>query len=125
MALDRRNSPRDGAEGHMVHDVGGLDFGPVDRAEHALSYYEKRVDALLMLLAGRQVFRVDALRRAVEEYSAQEYDGTAYYDRWIKAIRELLLEQEVIGARELADRIDTVAARLTAEGIAVDRSPVP
>ena len=124
MALERKNSLRDSAGGRTVQDVGGLDFGPIDRSEHDLSYYEKRVDAILMLLARHQIFRVDALRRAVEEYSAQEYDGTAYYDRWIKAIRELLLEQEVIGAEELEERIAAIAERYAAEGIEVDRSPV-
>ena len=123
MALERRNSVREGAGGRTVHDVGGLDFGPIDRTEHELSYYEQRVDAILMLLARHGIFRVDALRRAVEEYSAQEYDGTAYYDRWIKAIRTLLLEQEIIGADELEDRIRTIAERYAAGGIEVDRSP--
>ena len=123
MALERRNSVREGAGGRTVHDVGGLDFGPIDRTEHELSYYEQRVDAILMLLARHGIFRVDALRRAVEEYSAQEYDGTAYYDRWIKAIRTLLLEQEIIGADELEDRIRTIAERYAADGIEVDRSP--
>ena len=124
MTLERKNSLRDSAGGRTVQDVGGLDFGPIDRSEHDLSYYEKRVDAILMLLARHQIFRVDALRRAVEEYSAQEYDGTAYYDRWIKAIRELLLEQEVIGADELEEHIAAIAERYASEGIEVDRSPV-
>lgn len=123
MALERRNSVREDAGGRTVHDVGGLDFGPIDRTEHELSYYEQRVDAILMLLARHGIFRVDALRRAVEEYSAQEYDGTAYYDRWIRAIRTLLLEQEIIGADELEDRIRTIAERYAADGIEVDRSP--
>ena len=123
MALERRNSVREDAGGRTVHDVGGLDFGPIDRTEHELSYYEQRVDAILMLLARHGIFRVDALRRAVEEYSAQEYDGTAYYDRWIRAIRTLLLEQEIIGADELEDRIRAIAERYAADGIEVDRSP--
>ncbi|MEM8813199.1 MAG: ScnB-like protein [Pseudomonadota bacterium] len=124
MVLERKNSVRDGAGGRTVHDVGGLDFGRIDRTDHELSYYEQRVDAILMLMARHRAFTVDGLRRAVEDYSAQEYDGTAYYDRWIKAIRELLLEQEIIGAEELETRIRTIADRLEADGIDVDRSAV-
>ncbi len=124
MSLERKNSVREGSGGRTVQDVGGLDFGPIDRSEHELSYYEKRVDAMLMLLARHQIFRIDALRRAVEEYSAQEYDGTAYYDRWIRAIRELLLEQEVIGQAELETRIAAIAEHLTKQGIEIDRTPV-
>ena len=117
---ERFNSLRTGTDGRGIHDVGGLDFGPVDREEHELTYYEKRVDALLMLLARHRVFRVDALRRAIEGYAEQEYDGTAYYDRWIKAIRILLLEQNVLSPEELDARIEEVRARLQREGRVVD-----
>jgi hypothetical protein len=110
-----------------VHDVGGLSFGPVDRDEHPLSFYEQRVDAMLMLLVGpkRGAFKVDALRRAVEAFSQSEYDGTAYYDRWITAIRGLLVEQEVLTAAEIDARIAAVTARFAAEGrpLAAEATP--
>ena len=35
-----------------VHDRGGRpDAGPINTAEHALSFWEKRTDALLVLLS--------------------------------------------------------------------------
>ena len=35
-----------------VHDRGGWpDAGPIDKAEHELSFWEKRTDALLVLLS--------------------------------------------------------------------------
>ncbi|MEM8839651.1 MAG: ScnB-like protein [Pseudomonadota bacterium] len=124
---ERITNIRKGTPGNAVHDVGGLDFGPVDREEHDLSLYEKRVDALLMLLAGpkNSAFRVDALRRTVEDYAEQEYDGTPYYDRWIRAIRNLLLEQEIVTEAELDAKIASVCDRLEAEGQIVSRKPVP
>lgn len=125
MTFERNNSERKGAGGRNIHDVGGLEFSTIDHSEHELSYYEKRVDALLMLLIGKQYFRVDALRRMIESYAEQEYDGVPYYDRWIRAIRNLLIEQEVLSEEEITKRIRQVCDRLEAEGLDVDRELVP
>lgn len=45
------------------HDLGGLLAGPVDRCERETACWEKRVDAILMLLTDktRQLMRVDEL----------------------------------------------------------------
>ena len=116
---------RGDGEGRAVHDVGGLPGGPIDRDEHDPSHYERRVDALVMLLTGHGAFRVDALRRMVETYAEQKYDGTPYYDRWIVAVRNLLVEQEVLTRPEIDDRIAAVRARLLADGLQVDPDPLP
>jgi hypothetical protein len=34
------------------HDMGGLPAGPVERAEHDYADWERRVDALMILLSG-------------------------------------------------------------------------
>lgn len=114
---ERRTNRREDAD-RAVHDVGGLCFGRIDREEHELSLYEQRVDAMLMLLIGpkRAAFTVDALRRAVEDFSQGEYDGTPYYDRWITAIRNLLVEQGILTREEIEARTAQVRARLRAEG---------
>jgi len=106
----RKTNLRDGAGGRAVHDVGGLDLGPIDRTEHEPSYYEQRVDAL---------------RRTIEDYAQQEYDGTGYYDRWVRALRNLLVEQEVLTRDEIEARVAAVRDRLIAEGLRVDPEPVP
>ncbi|MDX2157992.1 MAG: nitrile hydratase subunit beta [Hyphomicrobiaceae bacterium] len=101
---------RDGAEGRAVHDVGGLDFGPIDRHEHDPALWEKRIDAMLILLATKKgVFKIDAMRRVIEDYGQQEYDRTTYYEKWIQAIRNLLVEQEVVSADEIEQRMKEVA----------------
>ena len=121
MTPTRKWNPRQEGEGRAVHDLGGLPGGPIDREEHDLTLYEKRVDALLMLLVGpkREIFRVDALRRAIEDYAESEYDGLPYYDRWIKAIRNLLVEQEVLDAEEIDAKCAEIRARLRADGVAL------
>ncbi len=95
-----------------VNDVGGLDAGPIDRHEHANTLFEKRVDAMVMLLVGPQLacFRVDALRRAIEGITPEEYARRGYYEKWLMATRDLLIEQGVVGREELDARIAALAA---------------
>jgi hypothetical protein len=95
-----------------VNDVGGLPGGIIDRDEHGVTLFEKRVDAMLMLLVGPSVgaFTVDALRRAVENNSPEEYTSLGYYVKWLNAIRDLLAEQGVVDRAELDRRIAALAA---------------
>jgi hypothetical protein len=99
-----------------IHDLGGLDLGPIPRAEHPRSLYEQRVDALLMLLINPAcgAFKVDAMRRVIEEYNAADYQGLAYYDRWMKAMALLLVEQGIL----TQDEIDARVAELESSHVA-------
>jgi len=83
--------PRKGADGRATHDVGGLEFGAIDRHEHDLALWEKRTDAMLILLVGpkKGAFAIDAHRRVVEDYGQQTYDRITYYEKWIRAILHL------------------------------------
>jgi hypothetical protein len=95
-----------------VNDIGGLDGGAVDREEHPTTLFEKRVDALVMLLTspGIGAFKVDALRRAVEANSVQDYATLGYYVKWLHALRDLLIEQGVINRAELDERLAALSA---------------
>lgn len=95
------------------HDMGGLAAGPIDQHEHDKAPWEKRVDALMRLLADqeRRLIRVDELRRAIEDLGADIYDRSSYYERWMAAITELLLEKRVITVAELGERMAAVEAR--------------
>lgn len=121
----RKTLLREGAEGRAVHDVGGLDFGPIDRHEHDLALWEKRTDAMLILLAANKgVFKIDAMRRVIEDYGQQEYDRTTYYEKWIRAIRNLLVEQEVVSADEVDRLMLEVAERHRKAGRQVDSTRI-
>lgn len=98
------------------HDLGGLELGAIDRHEHPRTLYEMRVDAMLMLLTNPAcgAFKVDALRRAIENYSRLDYEGLPYYDRWVKAIRQLLVEQDVLSNAQIDARIQAIRERLAA-----------
>jgi hypothetical protein len=95
------------------HDLGGLQAGPIDRTERALEPWEKRVDAILRLLSEpeRAVISVDELRRAIEGLGTDAYDRLSYYERWITAIANLLLEKGVLTTEELGRKLDEIRAR--------------
>ena len=84
--------------GRMHHDMGGRDAGPVDQGGHSHPEWEKRVDALMMLLSNskRRVIGVDELRRGIEELGAENYSKMTYYERWVSSITHNLLEKGII-----------------------------
>lgn len=127
MTPERKTMVRESTGGHAVHDVGGLDLGPIDRSEHDLALWEKRVDAMLILLVGpkKSAFKIDAMRRVIEDYGEQQYDATTYYEKWARAIRNLVIEQEIITTSELAAKIDAVRKAMIAEGRPVSDDAVP
>ena len=102
-----------------VHDLGGLSAGPIDREERPMSGFERRVDAMMMLMIGPSgAFRADALRRAIEEYNNQDYNHLGYYDKWVRALRILLVEQGVLSNEQIDAKMADIRRRV-AEGIEV------
>ena len=93
--------------------MGGLPAGPVEPSEHDFAHWEKRVDALQVLLSSpeRRLLRVDELRRNIEGLGPDAYDAMSYYERWIAAIARVLLERGVLTSDELGRRIEAVRAR--------------
>jgi hypothetical protein len=123
----RKTLKRKGAGGRAVHDVGGLAFGPIDREEHDLALWEKRTDAMLRLLTtpGKRAFTVDGLRRVIEDYGQQAYDRTTYYEKWIRAVRNLVVEQEILTREEVEARMAEVRARHEKAGRRVSKEKIP
>ena len=91
-----------------VNDIGGLPAGPVCKDEHPSTLHEKRVDALLRLLSGPKLeaFSVDAMRRAIESNTEEDYRNLGYYDKWIRAVRDLVVEQQVLSRDEIDARVE-------------------
>jgi hypothetical protein len=123
----RKTLKRKGAGGRAVHDVGGLELGPIDREEHDLALWEKRTDAMLILLRDnkRRVLSVDSHRRTIEDYGQQAYDRTTYYEKWIRAIRNLLVEQGVLTREEIEARMAQIRARSQKSGRKASKEMIP
>ncbi len=94
-----------------VHDIGGLPGGEVVPTEHDYALWEKRVDAMMVLLSKKNLMTVDELRRNIESLGADAYDKMNYYERWIYAIAQTLIQRGVISIDELGRHIAAVQAR--------------
>lgn len=90
-----------------IHDRGGWsDAGPIDKAEHEYSMWEKQTDALMRLLSrDKRLIRVDELRRAIESIAPVQYEQMKYYERWITAIEMLLIEKGVLTQAEIERKV--------------------
>jgi hypothetical protein len=97
------------------HDLGGLPAGPVERGEHDLAEWERRVDALMMLLTGvkgaARRMTVDELRKNIEAIGPEAYDRMSYYERWVTSITQTLIQRGVITTEELGRKMEAVEAR--------------
>lgn len=98
-------------DGRRWHDMGGEPSGPISRAEHDYALWEKRVDALMVICSSKELFTVDGLRRALEDMGEQAFEEMSYYERWVAAINENLIERGTYEIAELGARMEEVRAR--------------
>lgn len=94
------------------HDLGGLDADPIERADHDAAYWERQVDAMVLLLMRRGIIRDTAeLRAGIEALGDDVYERLSYYERWAASAAHAVVERGVISAEELEQRIDALRAR--------------
>jgi hypothetical protein len=88
-----------------MHDIGGVSrfmCEAVDPSEHALTDFDKNVDAIRQLLGLKSVMSVDELRRGIEAIPEADYHRLGYYQRWLVSIAGNLLEKGVLTEAELS-----------------------
>jgi hypothetical protein len=89
------------------HDMGGRPAGPVEHDEaRSYSEWERRVDALAVLLGMKKILTVDERRRAIESLPPEAYDAMSYYERWTMALAQTLIQRGVITTEELARKMN-------------------
>ncbi len=105
------------SENQGNHDLGGRDSGAVPH-EHEPSFTDKKIDALVQLLRDdkRRLFGTDEMRRTVESLPGEVYDRHRYYERWVLATRNLLVEKGVLTSEEIEQRLSEVRERFYREG---------
>jgi hypothetical protein len=97
------------------HDMGGLPAGKVERTEHDYADWERRVDALMVLLSGirggKKLMTVDELRKNVEAIGPDAYERMSYYERWVTSITQTMIQRGVITTEELGRKMQEVQSR--------------
>lgn len=99
-------------KGH--HDMGGEPAGKVEPSEHDYAEWERRVDALVVLLTGvrgKRLMTVDELRKNIEALGPEVYDNTSYYERWITSVTQTLLQRGLVTTDELGRKMEQVQRR--------------
>ena len=88
-----------------INDVGGMQgFGPVDTTEDPPGFHadwEARVFAINRALLQRGVYNLDEFRDAIERMPARDYLASSYYEKWLHAVRTLLVEKGAVPAGKL------------------------
>ena len=95
------------------HDLGGRDFGSIDRTDHKRSMRDQRVDAMQYTLRDRGYWSVDEVRRAIESLPNRDYLSFAYYQKWLAALRLLVIEKGLLSEAEIEGRIAQLRAQPT------------
>lgn len=94
---------REAGSARRVHDRGGWpDPRPIDSEDHELAPWEATTNALVwVLVMNRGVLNVDEFRRAIEGLEPRQYESLSYYQRWLMAIENLLVEKEILSREEI------------------------
>jgi hypothetical protein len=97
------------------HDVGGLAAGPVDPEAHALTFWEKQIDAINALLSQKGLKVTDENRRYIEMLGHDAYNRLSYYERWTASLSRMMIDKGVLTQDELDARIAAIKSRLGAD----------
>ena len=93
------------------HDLGGRLAGKVEREEHDYEPWERRIDAMAVLLGFKKLLTVDQRRKNIEALPPELYDSLSYYERWLMSTAQSLIERGLITTEELARKMLAVGAR--------------
>ena len=95
--------------------MGGLPAGKVEPTEHDYAEWERRVDALMVILSGvrgaKKLMTVDELRKNIEAIGPEAYDRMSYYERWVTSITQAMIQRGVITTEELGRKMVEIEER--------------
>jgi len=101
------------------HDLGGAPWDEkLDLEVNDVTPFARRVTALVEGLRHprRRIFATDELRRAIEELPKKQYMELSYYERWILAVKALMIEKGVLTEAEIDAKIAQIKGRGEAGG---------
>jgi hypothetical protein len=104
--------------GRGYHDIGGLNYGPVDPNVTDARPWEKLSIVVGNSLGanGAKLIRTDETRRTREELGEQLYNELGYFERGIESLRRLLVEKGVFTDAEVEARMQEIAQTMARVG---------
>ena len=99
-----------------VHDLGGTDgIGEIERGEDEAGVepyfheeWERKVFALLPQTMGQGLYNLDEFRHSIERMNPSHYLSSPYYEHWLYAMEDRLVEHGVISEEEIQSRLEEV-----------------
>jgi nitrile hydratase subunit beta len=89
-----------------IHDMGGMHgFGPVEREVHEPPFHarwEARVYGMNSATGHLDYWTIDDMRSSIEALPPARYLAASYYERWLYALENRLIERGLIGRDEIA-----------------------
>ncbi len=98
------------------HDVGGLDLGPIEPADHTLTFWEKQIDAIRAVIGAKGIVTTHENRRTIEQMGHDIYDTLNYYERWTASLQRQMVDKGILTQDEIDQRIAEVRKRLADTG---------
>lgn len=95
----------------LPSDYGGQSAGVIDQSEYIPTDFDKRVDAMRILMGQIDpAMTSDASRRTQEELPQNMYDNSPYYGRWLLGLHKSLIERGHLSRDEVNARIEALKA---------------
>ncbi len=91
--------------------MGGDPAGDINHDQHDFALWEKRVDALMVLVSSAGLMNTDSLRRVLEDMGEEAYETMTYYERWIASVSQNMVEAGAFSTAELAKKMAQVKTR--------------
>lgn len=100
--------------GRGYHDIGGLDYGPVDPNATDMKPWERLSTAISNALggAGRKYYFTDETRRTREHMGEPLYSDLDYYERSTQSMKMILVEKGFFTEVELEARMTIIEKRM-------------
>jgi hypothetical protein len=95
-----------------ANDLGGLPAEPIVISDHELLPWEKRCHALLDVLADNRVLNTEEKRRGIDDLGSELLGKLTYYEKWVLAASNVLMQKGILTSQEIAQRVEAVQDRL-------------
>lgn len=96
----------------LPNDIGGNQAGPIKMVDKQILPWEKNCHAFLDVLDVNKIINTEEKRRGVEDMGKELIGKLSYYERWVVAANNILLQKQILTPDEISKATEKVRARL-------------